>query len=577
MLAESITFFGVPSVDYEASRSNWLRENDGAYLRVSVRIDSPFCISPGEHGLFTKEDIELVMTVVGQGFEGVTRGRKEIPLAAFNFAGDKGFCQSATLPPTILIPAARFGAGDHDNITSPYLQVNMRATTRGGESLTNNIKTFLNVAGVFASGGAAATVTGMAGLFSDKNRSILGETYKQYTSNDPRGARVVLNQGWGSLVEKPVKTVVLPVYSGPLKSIGWGKLETPQTAAQRMEEVSYNGTDRTELMRVVFTVEYLRTLFVPQMANGVDFPTQDQVRTSRVLSYPNVESSGDFPNLLQRFSGSSPTIMKRLSQADFGSACRDALSTLDKQLYFNKVDRAVTMKSLLDEARGPNWHKEGGQAFWRECFQNYGEEIQGVSLAIYGLPNFTAGPENLEVSNEAQIKPWKDRAGRMLLNLHSALEKNGIKDRERAVGSLVGKAAIGITTDAGWQPSLPTDTAPHTGATSEEARANAISYLASRDIAAVGCFAPSEDSDIQNATTLRGAFAVVFPVQAPATRPEVWVANTFVFNVQSKELQGLALEKMNAGWARYFVRLDYDPQSTCVRSIKPILRANFGL
>jgi hypothetical protein len=569
--ADSIAFLGTATQIVTADKTDWLTEREGAYVRVAVSIDSPYCLTPGQRSWFSTEDVEVALSIMGQGFQGVTKGRKDVPLAAYQFKGEREYCTDANLPRTIIVPAARFGAPDADGMDQPYLQLFLRAQTEGRETIVPRVKTFLTLAGVFATGGAAATVTGIAGIFSDKATKVLDDTYAKFTSNQPRGPRKVIDQPWSELAQAPLKTVVIPLYIGTTKYS-----ESAEDAIRRMEGKDYKGSDRRLLANVTFSFEYMRSLFDPKLPIKAAYPDGKELVSQRVLGYPGGDDNGDFPNLIQRLSGSSPSIVKRLASDDYPSACRDAMNTLDKQLQFNRIDRAIAMKALLDDARGPQW--TGDSNFISACLQSYTEEVTAVTRAIYKVPGaVSASAFNIDAPVNADYDDWKRRTDRQFFDLQAALEKAEATDRRRALNAIVGKSAFGIETDAGWNPAKPDETGPTEPVTDVEGvRKTAIEFLASRGAKTVGCFIPSSPADLQDEKALKGAFAMAIARDGKADESDLWLGSVVEFEAASRNLKGIRLGKMSRNWGWRFYNVGYDSRSQCERVLKPMLKKAYS-
>lgn len=540
LVAASFTAWGAspffypraPDVSHFAKPPSWLlnAKGDDGYVMVTAETDLPRdkgCVALGNAGwlkTFFQKEIQLSTSVVVDGFDAPQSGR-ETMLLTLDGRKNAGGCVLASTAQQLVIPLTptkRIGPGDAGDLKFTVL---VRSTTESKANLVAPAQSMLAVAAVFATGGAAATVSGLSTALT-KPAFDRAEKFIDLQFGDTLPSQKTAFLTWKDHIYAGVQTIQVPVYIGERK-MG----QTVSQASEALQKSAPEEAKKAFTVRLQF--RYYKSVFDPTLTDESSVPSVDTVGSADVLAYPNrpeqltllqtLMGGGVASNLLQKLGSSSG--------GELAEACSDVLKVLSNS-GLNKLDRAITLKAFLDVAnKGVEWY---GNAKYASCFAKH-QDIRQIISQVYGNePSIKF--VSLEAQSSTGLAPAIQKTWEESVPLLSRIQ--------RALGAEIGREELMMTVAANDDIALSISSAgwpvPATAATGSDAAAPTarkspgIQRLVAKQIKSAGCFMAGADPERENAMLLLD------------DQDEVWLAKFGYGAVEGRKIQSVELSKLNS-------------------------------
>lgn len=540
---------GSPVVTKTESSPPWLAKGSGDDGYVTVRADVKMppisCAALGKKGLIGgifQEKMQIVASVKTIGFRTNLDGQS-LPIATFDGRTEPGACTGFNTLPSTIIPYARLEPFSPVEPGALAIIFDIKSTTDKNSNLVSSAQMVLGAAAVFTTGGAAATVAGLTSAFAKPALSSLEQKIDKSLGETVAGqARVDLD--W-SMVRTGIGSVVVPVYAAQTT---WR--ETPANAIRRVQNLKTNPDDK--LFDVVLTFSYTKTLFDPRVSSTDDLPQNDALSSSSVLNYPRLPG---IPNFLQLLNANAPSLLQTLASAKTKAEKAAATSQAHevvKSAGLNVIDRAIVMKSFIDEAeKGTNWYSA---AEVYSYFDNFPEVMNQV-VKIYG-PGQVFGIRDTQIGMGPAFVVWKKTVPPILNDLRQALTTT--EARTSVLANFNAGSDIDVSfypSSSGWVPVASTvlpsaSTAPPPGGAVAQVDVTVsyppgITKLSAAIVKKAGCFVYGEDTNL-SPESFGGHMIVVSELG------ELWRLYAKLAPKGGGKISKITLSKLSDDWGIFF-------------------------
>lgn len=535
----------------------WLKSGNGddGYVRVDAVVDMPGqgCVKLGSKGYFSAAEMQQMSTSLSMSGLKSSLSEHDISLITIDGRANPGGCALISTLPMTVVPMALLEP--FDALTPGNLTFVVRAysTSDISVNVVGTAQTLLGVASVFATGGAAST---LSTLTSNLAAPALAQAQKKFEESlqgiTPIEARI--NMEWKDL-RQGIKQIDIPFYQG---ESNWN--ESDAEALMRLQKLSALLPSPAYIVHLRFS--YFRSVFDARANGDKELPNRANLASKRVIGYPRIDG---VPNLLQSIDTEVPSFIQSLSTAntvsDWVAACDKGIEAL-KGKGLNYIDRGIAIKAFVDEAtKGNAW---SNAQVLSGCFANSPDELAAVK-DIFGLtPKLEFSSLDVQIDdNQASYKKWLKTVVPSLLDLQSALTAPG--GRDALIARLTGGSDIVLTVASGtWvdpsvaaipapsvatsaNPNMPTSGASQPNTPSTLPIADSvhpfIQQLTSRRAKAVGCFVHDLASNDPNGTKFLIAL----------DNKELWLADPELsVKGDSVHITKLTLRTLDDSWRHFF-------------------------
>jgi hypothetical protein len=478
----------------KSAAPSWLAggAGDDGYVSVSARIQMPGpCTvlgSPGVLGIAT-EKINIVISLRSTGFGSAFEGM-DIPIATFDARDDSSACWGLNKLSATVIPFAKLQRFSDVAPGRLGLLVKVRSTSDVAVNAVPTAQALIDVAAIFATGPAAATVATANSALAKPVLTSLENSLNKSLSRAVNGESVYA-ANWAE-VREGISSLTVPVYSGRTK---WG--ENSQEAIERLQAPG-TANERVKLFDVVLDFAYTKSIFDPSVAGKSDLPHGPSVLSARVLNQPAFT-----PNFLQLLNGSSPSLQQVVASANtaanpattavWKSTCGKINQTLEAA-GLNRLDRLIVTKSFIDEAKG-------GDAWYRAenlnaCFLP--EDINSYIRNVYGYPGAVVRYDGAQDGIDAEYAYWAREVLPLATDLGSALQV--AKGKGQVIVGLNGRKDLAEVRYVDWAAPGDVPDASDASATAFFAQYPNAWALGSRRIVKAGCYAWFDQTNMSAAT-----------------------------------------------------------------------------
>ena len=391
--------------------AEWLKngkEGDG-YLTVSSEVIAEnSCSNLSDHGFWSSEKTQLVISVTSNGFKSKL-DKKEVPIATFDGRENGSECSSLSSSAVQIVPLTLLGSTSAMNPGNLNIVLNVKSSNDSNRDFVGSAKLLLGAAALVVSGGSA---TAIGGISTTVGSSVLSETQSRANKllNGMVDAKVPLPLNWAD-IRSGINSVEIGVYRSN-KNMG----DLTDKKIQQLQNDP--NAEKTKLFTVRFTFSLTRSLFIPAINNIDRLSQREDLSPVRVLNY---KMQGSNESFLQILNNTSPSLLISIAHAtekEFTSACALGFEKLSK-LDVSSLDTAIIMKTFIDEAKGDNtWYNNPQNV--RNCFEQT-PVIQEYLEHIYGVPEplFVVGDVQNGVG-QSYIN-WRNIVGPLLSDFRKAL------------------------------------------------------------------------------------------------------------------------------------------------------------
>jgi len=391
--------------------AEWLKngkEGDG-YLTVSSEVIAEnSCSNLSDHGFWSSEKTQLVISVTSNGFKSKL-DKKEVPIATFDGRENGSECSSLSSSAVQIVPLTLLGSTSAMNPGNLNIVLNVKSSNDSNRDFVGSAKLLLGAAALVVSGGSA---TAIGGISQTVGSSVLSETQSRANKllNGMVDAKVPLPLNWAD-IRGGINSVEIGVYRSN-KNMG----DLTDKKIQQLQNDPK--AEKTKLFTVRFTFSLTRSLFIPSVNNIDRLSQREDLSPVRVLNYKMQGSNDSF---LQILNNTSPSLLISIAHAtdkEFTSACALGFEKLSK-LEVSSLDAAIIMKTFIDEAKGDSTWYNNPQIV-RSCFEQT-PVIQEYLEHIYGVPEplFVVGDVQNGVG-QSYIN-WRNIVGPLLSDFRRAL------------------------------------------------------------------------------------------------------------------------------------------------------------
>lgn len=390
---------------------------DASYVYISAIIENPDgqpCVKQIGGGIFSEEKLDVVLTAQISGFFGIDSD-KEIPIATYAWSSEqKSYCQSVWKKPVTLVPPTPLGVkqGLGAGLTGsdePTILLRLRTSTQGQETLSSYAKNLLNIAATVATGGAADTVIGLTKLAGGPTATILADSWSDLTKvKEDRQYKIVIPT---TEIARGLESIKFTLTTAEKKNT-----PSPNPNADVVQDINNKQTSVNKMLSVKLQITVRRSMFdVDDNLKGPKYLPEDKalLRQESILQFPRKnDRTGvlkDYPTVFQQFNSSPPTTSQNLANGD-KKKCEEVLNKL-RDLGFNKIDRALVMGALLDDARSD----------WRSSYTVYGPCLDSE-------PTIKSFLESIYPERIFDPTPIDKRDREVAINTPIEWQKNGITD-----------------------------------------------------------------------------------------------------------------------------------------------------
>ncbi len=391
--------------------AEWLKngkEGDG-YLTVSSEVIAEnSCSNLSDHGFWSSEKTQLVISVTSNGFKSKL-DKKEVPIATFDGRENGSECSSLSSSAVQIVPLTLLGSTSAMNPGNLNIVLNVKSSNDSNRDFVGSAKLLLGAAALVVSGGSA---TAIGWISTTVGSSVLSETQSRANKllNGMVDAKVPLPLNWAD-IRSGINSVEIGVYRSN-KNMG----DLTDKKIQQLQNDPK--AEKTKLFTVRFTFSLTRSLFIPAINNIDRLSQREDLSPVRVLNY---KMQGSNESFLQILNNTSPSLLISIAHAtekEFTSACALGFEKLSK-LDVSSLDTAIIMKTFIDEAKGDNtWYNNPQNV--RNCFEQT-PVIQEYLEHIYGVPEplFVVGDVQNGVG-QSYIN-WRNIVGPLLSDFRKAL------------------------------------------------------------------------------------------------------------------------------------------------------------
>ena len=176
-----------------------------------------------------------------------------------------------------------------------------------------------------------------------------------------------------------------------------GKRSFYDSAKTAIDRIKANPNDpgNAQVLSITFSVNTRKSVFVTDASLVKNLPAVSQALSSTaILNFPKISG---VPNLYQRIQAEAPASIKDVRDNKPG-ACDAMLATIT-ELGFNKLDRALIMGAILDQAdSGPTTWRTETDLFFSGCFRNE-SSIPATLTSVYGSTYFPRVTKVVELTD----------------------------------------------------------------------------------------------------------------------------------------------------------------------------------
>lgn len=345
---------------------NWI---DEGYVGVRAIIQNPdglTCINPTSsntlNNLFFSKKLDVVITAQPVGFPNVDSSR-EIPVAVYSWE-DGRYCRSVWAPPVEIVPYTPLRQITDPNAKpkdQPSIILRVRSTGASNERISGYAHALIGISAVYATGGAAATLTQLSSIVSGPAVKYLTEKLTTKSTTDQTDTvSLTWSEIVGGLQTKPVrliKTEITRRYTAPS--------ETPQQAIAR---VKINPSSGIELLQLDFSFDIRRSLLVedPDISQENSFPNPEkpELAKSELLNFPRRRGDTTSLTINQILNANAPSAFAQVVEnKSRGTGCARLASELGTS-FAKRIDLPI----LFDAAIGSvllAWNQD--PQFWTVC------------------------------------------------------------------------------------------------------------------------------------------------------------------------------------------------------------------
>ena len=522
-----------PTVSY-LDAPKWLRDGhgeDGYVTITSEVIPTSSCVPLSNHSFWGGEKTQLVLSIDTNGFHKQFNDA-EIPIATFDGRDTGAECASLSTLPINVVPPALLGSSSLFNPGSLNLTLNVKSTSDSNHDFIGSAKLLLGAAAMVMTGGVGATI---GGISATVNNPVLYETQTR-TNNLLKGmvnGKTPITLTWSKL-RKGIQTIEIPVYraEGDLGSTPDNKIQSLQTDSK---------AERIRLFTVKLTFSYTNNQFDPVATSAEDLQNNEAISTSNVLNHLKLNGGQDFMQLLN---DTSPSLLMTIASAH-GHELADACSTGFEKLKANalsNIDKAIVMKSFIDEAKGgASWYND--PVLVKQCF-GQAPNVEAALEQIYGpsVPQFVIG--DVQEGIGKAYRQWRANIGPNLSAFRDTILARS--DRKNSLLAFNDKRDIQLNFSNNMQPWQ----APATGDAN-----SGIDILAGRDFRTLGCFIYKDSDNLS--VDHPGAYFILEDASE-----QFWVGNAKLIGDGKGKIASIAISVLSADWANYFSSYKY-PGGDC--------------
>ncbi len=526
--------------------AEWLKngkEGDG-YLTVSSEVIAEnSCSNLSDHGFWSSEKTQLVISVTSNGFKSKL-DKKEVPIATFDGRENGSECSSLSSSAVQIVPLTLLGSTSAMNPGNLNIVLNVKSSNDSNRDFVGSAKLLLGAAALVVSGGSA---TAIGGISTTVGSSVLSETQSRANKllNGMVDAKVPLPLNWAD-IRSGINSVEIGVYRSN-KNMG----DLTDKKIQQLQNDPK--AEKTKLFTVRFTFSLTRSLFIPAINNIDRLSQREDLSPVRVLNY---KMQGSNESFLQILNNTSPSLLISIAHAtekEFTSACALGFEKLSK-LDVSSLDTAIIMKTFIDEAKGDNtWYNNPQNV--RNCFEQT-PVIQEYLEHIYGVPEplFVVGDVQNGVG-QSYIN-WRNIVGPLLSDFRKALIAK--ENRKSYLIQFNNDKDIDISFSpeiAPWvteSDSLSTDEFQSTTAGNPYP---GLTMLANKKIRNIGCFIFKESINLD--PTNYGAYFIL-----KTEDNDSYVAFS-KFSIDGKtRINKIKISDLNSDWKKHFKSYSY-PGGEC--------------
>jgi hypothetical protein len=525
----------------------WLKkgqEGDG-YLSISSEVIAQnTCATLSEHGFWSSEKTQLVVSVTSSGFKSKLE-KTEVPIATFDGRENASECASLSSNQVQIIPLTLLGANASTSANNLSIVLNVKSSNDSNHDFVGSAKLLLGAAAMVVSGGSAGAIGSVS---STVGSSVAAETQTKANSllNGMVDAKVPLSIGWTD-IRNGIKSVEIAVYRSN-KNMG-------DSTDKKIQELQSNPkAEKTKLFTVRFNFNVTRSLFNPSITNIDYLVSREDLSPVRVL---NTQAPGSNINFLQTLNNASPSLLIALEHASgrgLTSACALGFEKLS-QLQVSNLDKAIIMKSMIDEAKGEsNWYNNPLNI--KGCFEQAPTVLEYLE-AMFGVaqPQFVFG----DVQNGAgpAYTKWRDTVGPLLTEFRRSLLAK--ENRRRVLVDFNLNKDIALSFSPEVKPWTVISESDATTDNEDDSRIKSqfpgLTLLADQKIKGIGCFAFKDSSNL--ASDNYGVYYVL----KTENNESLLAFSTFNSDPSSK-IKSLKISELTPDWVNYFKSLTF-PGSEC--------------
>ncbi|MFZ6689900.1 hypothetical protein ACO0K0_19360 [Undibacterium sp. SXout11W] len=487
-VAEQVVAFvnALPDGNVNSSLRRYLTGNsfrDEGYVDISFKVDNPgaaVCVTPEKDSYFVSKKLDVTLTAQIYGIFGVDSS-KEIPLATYSWTGKDGkYCRSAFKDPIQIVPPSPIGVSNGINISltpanDPTIIVHLRYSSEDTEQVSAYAKSLLGISATLGTGGAATTVVGLTNLAGGPVVKFLSDEFNRVAKNKGDES-FTIPMTWQEIASgKAQKKITL----SQTELGGWLSGDSVSQAIAELQ--NHTRPKVKEILTVSFNINTRRSMFSnDENLEGESFipKISSLLSKSAILNYPRSRGATfkDFPSVFQRVSAETSDVAsfnQKLASKD-ASIC-DSLLVAVHDLGFNRIDRALVMGAILDDAY-PEWRSD--PKFYLTCL-HLEPNIQEVLTKQFPDKLFAYGPPYIVSAELALNLPqsyWRQDIEAYLQTLRLAMYSSPTQ-REEKLNMLLGNVPIMV------DPTLATTSIPVAPATS----ISGVKQLSGATVKKAGC------------------------------------------------------------------------------------------
>lgn len=520
------------SVLDDAKKAAWLAsgQGDDGYLKIEVTTSMKNgCIPLGNAGILkiiAKEEIQLAVSIRLKNISSSFQGR-EIPIAVLDGRSNPGGC----LPLTIidggmtLVPLARLEPAVASKDT-PRFELFVRSTSSSNVNLVGPSLAVLGVATVFATGGAASTVTSLTSALAQP-------AFKQL-----EGAWDFANSGltpsvsgdsysWESL--RSIERIEFPIFSD-IASYS----ESDAVAIPRLQN---DNISRKSEFKIELRLSHYPTAFEVKTYGAKGLPVGSDVSPVSVFNYPN---QAGIPTVAQLFEQEISALSKANDENSLKDACNIFLTKANNAGFALK-DRAISLYLAMNKVRAPGWRSYEFDSCMHDQVQ-----VDKIIREIWGgeppIVFQYADARKRSGDKDEQYTVWSEIGVPFLDLFRKAVTDPRVDERERLLKKLTAGADLKLDASTGsdeW-PNLPT------GETA--APLPQLQRLAAKGLVSAGCFTYRPGNEFKPNTNPGDLLLL-------DEKERIWVASPRRSSVEIFKLAEVEIFAIDENWRRHYESL----------------------